>query len=281
MQRKSHSLALALMLAATPMAFAQSKADKAAAAKAPPAASATATTKVSVNGVMIPQSAFDAMNREREAAGQPGGPEIVAAIKDELINREVLSQAARKAGVDRDPAIASQMEMARQAVLIRALFDSHVKANPISDASLKASYDSFVGTLGNTEYKARHILVKEEAEAKAIVASLSRGDDFAKLAKEKTLDTGSKESGGELDWSPANRYVPEFGEALKKLGKGQTTDVPVKTQYGFHIIRMDDSRALKAPAFEEMKENIRQRAQQEQVGKFVKDLRDKAVISDK
>ncbi len=281
MQRKSQSLALALMLAASPMAFAQTKAEKAAAKAAPVAAASAAASKVSVNGVMIPQSAFDAMNREREASGQPAGPEIAAAIKDELINREVLSQAARKAGVDREPAIASQMEMARQAVLIRALFDSHVKENPISDASLKASYDGFVGTLGNTEYKARHILVKEEAEAKAIVASLSRGDDFAKLAKEKTLDTGSKETGGELDWSPANRYVPEFAEALKKLGKGQTTDVPVKTQFGYHVIRMDDSRALKAPAFEEMKENIRQRAQQEQVAKFVKGLRDKAVVVDK
>ena len=280
MQRKSQSLALALLLAATPIAFAQTKAEKAAAAKATQSAVAGAS-KVSVNGVMIPQTSFDAMNREREASGQPGGPEIAAAIKDELINREVLSQAARKAGVDRDPATASQMEMARQAVLIRALFDSHVKANPISDASLKTSYDNFVGTLGNTEYKARHILVKEEAEAKAIVAALSRGEDFAKLAKEKTLDTGSKETGGELDWSPANRYVPEFGDAMKKLGKGQTTDVPVKTQFGFHIIRLEDSRALKAPAFDEMKENIRQRAQQEQVANFVKDLRSKAVISEK
>ncbi len=280
MQRKSISVALALVLAATlPAAMAQpNKASRAAKAeKAAPAAAG----KISVNGVMIPQAYFDAMNREREHSNQPAPPDMQGAIKEELVNREVLSQAAKKKMLDKDPTVAAQMDMARQAVLIRAFFDNYVKSNPVTDAQLKANYDKLTAQMGNKEYKARHILVDTEDEAKAVIAGLTKGEDFNKLAKEKSKDTGSKDNGGDLDWAPAGRYVPEFGDALKALQKGQTTNVPVKTQFGFHVIRLEESRDLKVPTFDEAKENLRQRAQQEQIAKLVQDLRAQAKVEEK
>jgi peptidyl-prolyl cis-trans isomerase C len=282
MQLKMKTLALALAVAMTaPVAMAQSsKASKAEKADKTEKA-AKVDGKISVNGVIIPQAYFDAMNRERELAGQPSSPEVTNAIKEELVSREVLTQAAKKKGLDKSANVAAQMEMARQAVLIRAYFDDYVKANPVTDAQLKTIYDAQVAQMGDKEFKARHILVETEDEAKSIIASLKRGEAFEKLAKEKSKDTGSKEQGGDLDWGPAGRYVPEFGNAMKALQKGQTTDTPVKSPFGFHVIRLDDSRAMKIPAFDEVKENLRQRAQQEQVGKLVNDLKSKAKIDDK
>ena len=283
MQLKMKTLVIALAVAmAAPSAMAQSTKTKAekAAEKAEKSTS-KADGKLSVNGVIIPQAYFDAMNKEREAAGQPASPEVTNAIRDELISREVLTQAARKKGLDKDGNVAAQMDMARQAVLIRAYFDTHVKANPISDAQLKAIYDAQVAQMGDKDYKARHILVDTEDEGKAVIAALKRGDAFEKVAKEKSKDTGSKDQGGDLDWGPAGRYVPEFGNAMKALAKGQTTDAPVKSPFGFHVIRLDDSRAMKIPAYDEVKDNLRQRAQQETVAKLVNDLKSKAKIEDK
>lgn len=269
----------AALMAASPTAFAQTKAEKAAAKAAPaPSAASASTQTAKVNGVAIPSAYFDAMNKEREASGQPSTPDVGNAIKDELVNREILSQAARKKGLDRNGLVSAQMDMARQAVLIRAFFDDYVKANPISDAQLKTDYDKFVAQMGDKEYKARHVLVETEDEAKAVIASLGKGDSFEKVAKEKSKDTGSKDNGGDLDWGPAGRYVPEFGNAMKALKKGETTKTAVKSPFGFHVIRLDDVRDMKVPAFAEVKDNFKQRAQQEQITKLVQELRSKATV---
>ena len=272
------ALSVALAALSSPVALAQTKAEKAekTSAKAP-----KADGRLSVNGVIIPNTYFDAMNKEREQSGQPTSPEFANAMKDELVNREVLSQAAKKKGLDKSPTVAAQMDMARQAVLIRAFFEDYVKANPISDAQLKTDYDKYVVQLGDKEYKVRHILVDKEDDAKAIIASLKKGETFEKLAKEKSKDTGSKDNGGDLDWAPAGRYVPEFGNAVKALAKGQLTDAPVKSPFGYHVIRVDDSRAMKVPAFDEVKDKFRQQAQQEQVARLVQELRGKAKIDEK
>ncbi|MCA3022151.1 MAG: peptidylprolyl isomerase [Burkholderiales bacterium] len=279
--KKTVAIAIALTLsvpALTSSALAQTKAEK-------PAAKAAATPKVegkvSVNGVIIPQAFFDAMNREREASGQAASPEMNAAIRDELINREVLAQAGAKRGLDKDPAVAAQMRIAAQTVLIRAYFEDYSKANPVTDAQLKSMYDGFLSQMGDKEYKARHILVDTEDEAKTIIAQLGRGESFEKLAKDKSKDPGSKDNGGDLDWGPAGRYVPEFGNALRVLQKGQTTPNAIKTQFGWHVIRLDDSRDNKPPKFEDVKENFRQRAQQEMIARLVQDLRSKAKIEEK
>ena len=173
------------------------------------------------------------------------------------------------------------MELARQGVLIQAYFEDYVKANPLKDEDLKKQYEQIRAQLGDNEYKARHILVEKEDDAKAIIADLKKGGDFNALAKEKSKDPGSKDNGGDLDWGPAGRYVKSFGDALKALQKGQTTDTPVQTQFGWHVIRLDDVRPVKAPGFDEVKANLMQRAQQEQIAKLVQELRSKAKVEEK
>ena len=274
---------LAVALAAGSLAFAavaQDKAEKAPKKSTTAAAPATGG-KVVVNGVVIPQSRIDAMNKELSAQGQPDTPERLAAVKDELVNREVLAQASVKRGLDKNPDVAAQMEMARQAVLVRALFENEMKANPITDADLQKQYETFKSQMGTNEYKVRHILVEKEDEAKAIIADLNKGGDFAKIAKDKSKDPGSKDNGGDLDWGPSARYVKPFADTVTKLPKGQTTTAPVKTDFGYHVIRVDDVRPLKVPEFSELKEQFRQRAQQAKVQKLVQDLRSKAKVEER
>jgi peptidyl-prolyl cis-trans isomerase C len=239
-----------------------------------------APSKVAVNGVLIPQAYFEVLGRQAAASGR-AIPDPQGAIREELVNREVLAQAARKKGIDKSADVAVSMELARQGVLIQAYFEDYVKSNPIKDEDLKAKYDQIVAQMGDNEYKARHILVEKEDEAKAIIADLKKGGDFNALAKEKSKDPGSKDHGGDLDWGPASRYVQPFGDSLKALQKGQTTDTPVQTSFGWHVIRLDDIRPVKAPGFDEVKANLMQRAQQEQIAKLVQELRSKAKVEDK
>jgi peptidyl-prolyl cis-trans isomerase C len=281
MQRKFTHLAAALV--AGTFALAAGAQDKGAPAKAPaaPAAPKAGTPRVVVNGVTIPASRFDAMNKELTEQGQPDNPERQMAVKEELINREILSQAASKRGLDKTADVTAQMDMARQAVLVRALFEAEVKANPITDDMLKGQYEQFKGSMGTNEYKVRHILVDKEEDAKAIITELGRGGDFAKLAKEKSKDPGSKDNGGDLDWGPSARYVKPFADAVTTMQKGQTTPAPVKTDFGYHVIRLDDVRPLQVPPFTELKDQFRQRAQQQQIQKMVMDLRSKAKIEER
>ena len=240
-----------------------------------------AAGKIVVNGVTIPQSRLDMMNKELSASGQPDTAERQQAVREALINREVLAQAAQKRGLDKNPDVMAQVDMARQAVLVRALFESEVKANPITDLDLQKQYEDFKKSMGENEYKIRHILVDKEDDAKAIIAELGKGGDFAKIAKDKSKDPGSKDNGGDLDWGPSARYVKPFADAVTSMKKGALTTAPVKTDFGFHVIRLDDVRPLKGPAFDERKEQFRQRAQQQQIQKLVMDLRGKAKVEER
>jgi peptidyl-prolyl cis-trans isomerase C len=282
MQRTLRNLAVALVTGTFAVAAgAQDKAEKAPRKSAAAASASSPSSKVVVNGVTIPQSRIEAMNRELTSQGQPDTPERQQAVKEELINREVLAQAAAKRGIDKNPDVASQMDMAKQAVLVRALFEEEVKRNPITDAQLEQQYEQFKGSMGSNEYKVRHILVDKEDEAKAIIDELNKGGDFAKIAKEKSKDPGSKDNGGDLDWGPSARYVKPFADTITGMQKGQTTPAPVKTDFGYHVIRLDDVRPLKVPAFAELKEQFRQRAQQAQIQKLVMELRQKAKIEER
>jgi peptidyl-prolyl cis-trans isomerase C len=277
MHRIVRNLALALVAGslAVGAAVAQEKGSKKAAA-------AGGSGHIVVNGVTIPQARIDAMNKELDAAGQPTGPERQAAIKEELINREILAQAAKARGLDKNSDVQQQMEMARQAVLIRALFEQEAKQHPITDADLEKQYEQFKGSMGQNEYKVSHILVDNEADAKAIIEQLKKNPgDFAKIAKEKSKDPGSKDNGGDLDWGPAARYVKPFADAVQSQPKGQISQQPVKTDFGYHIIRVDDVRPLKVPEFKDLKEQFKQRAQQQQIQKFVQDLRAKAKVEER
>ena len=283
MQRTLRNIAVALVAGSLALAAAAQDEPKKSTKKASStaAASGAAGGKVVVNGVTIPQSRIEAMNRELTNQGQPDTPERHQAVKEELVNREVLAQAATKRGLDKNPDIQAQMAMAQQAVLVRALFEDEVKKNPITDADLQKQYEQFKSQMGTNEYKVRHILVDKEDDAKAIIAELNKGGDFAKIAKEKSKDPGSKDNGGDLDWGPAARYVKPFADAIQSMQKGQTTTAPVKTDFGYHVIRLDDVRPLKVPEFAELKEQFRQRAQQQQIQKLVMDLRQRAKVEER
>ena len=230
-----------------------------------------------VNGQPISQSVYNAFVAEQKAQGAPDSPELQAAVKEELVRREILAQEAKKKGMEKNPNIQGQIELAKQAVLIRAFLSDYVKANPISEAQLKAEYDVIKNNLGSTEYKSRHVLVEKEEDAKAIIAKLDRGEKFSELAKQ-SKDPGSKDKGGELGWSSPAAYVKPFGEALTKLKKGEYTKTPVHSDFGYHVIQLDDSRPANPPPFDQVKPQLQQRASQQQIENLVKELRGKAKV---
>ena len=236
-----------------------------------------AATAFTVNGKAVPQQVFDAFLAEQKAQGAPDSAEVKKAVKDELVRRELLTQEAVKKGLDKKAEVAGQIALARQAVLIRAAVADYLKTHPITDEKLKKDYDTIKSQLGSTEYKTRHVLVTKEGEAKDIIAKLDKGEKFADLAKVSN-DPGSKDNGGDLGWSAPNAYVPPFAEAMKLLKKGEYTKTPVKTDFGFHVILLEDSRPLTPPPFEQVKPQLQQRAQQQMLEQLVKDLVTKAKV---
>jgi peptidyl-prolyl cis-trans isomerase C len=231
-----------------------------------------------VNGKAVPSSRVTALEQQIAASGRPIDEATRAQIKEEVILREVFMQEAQKRGIAATPEYKEQMELARQTIMIRALFADYQKKNPVSDADLQAEYDKFAAANGGKEYRARHILVEKEDEAKAIIAAIKGGAKFEDQAKAKSKDPGSGANGGDLDWANAASYVTEFSEAMIKLDKGQMTQEPVKSQFGYHIIRVDDVRQAKLPTFEELKPQIAQQMQQQKLGDFQRTLREKAKI---
>jgi len=231
-----------------------------------------------VNGVTIPQSRVDILIKEMTAQGRPDTPQMRDAIRQELINREIVAQEAIKKGLHKRPEVATQIELQRQAVLINAYLQDYLKAHPVSEDDVRKEYERVKETAGAREYKVRHILVETEDEAKQVIAQVKGGASFEKLAGEKSKDQGSKGRGGDLDWATPARYVPAFGQAITNLKKGQMTEAPVQTQFGWHVIRVDDERPSKFPAFEEAKPQIEQQMRQQTVNKAFADLRAKAKI---
>ena len=168
--------------------------------------------------------------------------------------------------------------MCKQSFLIRELSNQYQKANPISEADVKAEYDKLIASSGGKEYRARHILVEKEEQAKAIIASLKKGAKFEDIAKKQSKDPGSGANGGDLDWANPGSFVKEFSEAMVALKKGQFTDTAVKTQFGFHIIRLDDTRETPVPKFDDVKAQILQQMQQGKLAEYQQGLREKAKI---
>ena len=249
--------------------------DKSAAAPAVSAAAAVAT----VNGAPISQARFNFLLQQAQQQGQPDSPEVRKNLREKLIIEEVVAQEALKKGMDKSADVNTQIDLARQTILIRAYLQDYIKNNPLGDDVLKAEYEKIKSQMGDKEYHARHILVEKEAEAKDIIAKLKKGEKFEKLA-EKSKDPGSKAKGGDLGWAAPANFVPEFSAAMTKLQKGQYTTEPVKSQFGYHIIKLEDSRTMQAPPFDEVKQNLRQRAQQQQIDKMISDLRAKAKIEE-
>ena len=238
---------------------------------------ALAQTVVTVNGTAIPQARADVMISEQKAQGAPDSEQLRNAVKEELVRREVLAQEARKKGLEKSAATQTKLDLARQSVLATTYIQDYMKSHPVSDAEVKAEYEKIKSQLGDKEYKARHVLVEKEEDAKAIIAKLDKGEKFDELAKQ-SKDPGSKDKGGDLGWANPAGFVKPFAEALTKLEKGKYTTTPVKTDFGYHVIKLEDSRALKAPAFDEVKGQLKQRLEQQSVERHVAELRTKATV---
>jgi peptidyl-prolyl cis-trans isomerase C len=243
-----------------------------------PAAKARSTAKpVTVNGKPIPKSRLDFIVKQRAAQGQPDNEQARKAILDNLITQEVVAQEADRRGMAKSADVRTQLELLRQQVLVQTVVQDHLKTHPIKDEEMLAEYNKVKASRGDKEYKAKHILVDKDTEANEIIAQLKKGSKFEDLAKQ-SKDPGSKEKGGDLDWNPPSTFVKPFSEALAKLEKGKYTETPVQTQFGWHVIQLDDVRSMQFPAFDTVKQQLLTRMQEQEVQKFVGELRSKAKI---
>jgi len=231
-----------------------------------------------VNGKAVPKTRMEAWSQQVARSGRPITPEIEAQIKEEVIAREIFMQEAQKRGLDATDDFKTQMELARQTLLIRELFGEFQKKNPVTEEDIKAEFDKFVAANSGKEFRARHILVEKEDQAKAIIANLKKGGKFEEIAKKQSKDPGSGANGGDLDWASPGNYVKEFSEAMVALKKGQLTEKPVKSQFGFHIIKLEDVRDVQLPKFEDVKPQIAQQLGQSKLSAFQEELRGKAKI---
>jgi peptidyl-prolyl cis-trans isomerase C len=229
-----------------------------------------------VNGKAVPKARLDTLLEQAKRAGQEVTPEIQVRAKDEVVRREIFAQEAERRGVAQSAEYKAQMELARQSILIRELFEDYKKKNPVTDAEAQAEYDKFKAQNTGTEYRARHILVEQEEEAKALIAQIKGGASFEELAKAKSKDPGSGQNGGDLDFAKPESYVPEFGKAMSSLKKGEMTETPVKTQFGWHIIRLEEVREAQFPAFDDVKAQLMQRASQVKLQEYQDQLRKSA-----
>ena len=245
---------------------------------AAPAFAAEQNGAARVNGATIPAYRLDTAVRSQLAQGQKDTPELRKSIREMLINQEVIAQEAVKRGLDKQGQVAARLELDRQGILAQAFFEDYFKKNPVTDDMLKKEYERLKPQMPAKEYRVRHILVQKEDEAKNLIAQIRKGASFEKLAGEHSIDTGSKARGGDLDWAPAERYEKPFAETVVKMKKGQMTDAPVQSDFGFHVIRVEDERATKVPSFDEAKQQLQQLVQNQVVQKAIADLRAKAKV---
>lgn len=281
-------LNIALLAASGLLSFGAAVAQEAKAPAAKPAAAATAPAaapakpfKVTVNGVSVPASRYNIMLQQAAGQGQGDNPQVQAQIKDNLIKGEIVAQEAVKAGYDKNPEVLEQLDFIKQQLLVRTYVTDYMKKNPIKDEALKAEYEKAKSGEGSKEYKAQHILVESEKDAKDLIAQIKKGANFDKLAKEKSKDAGSKDQGGKLEWTMPSTFVKPFSDAMVKLKKGEMTQEPVQSPFGYHIIKLEDTRAAKVPTFDEVKDKIRQSQQQALMTKLLDDLRAKAKVEEK
>jgi len=226
-----------------------------------------------VNGKPVPKARVEILLQQAQRAGQQVSPEMEGQAREQVVLREIFAQEAEKRGIAATADYKAQMELARQSILIRELFEDYKKKNPVTDAEAKGEYDKFKAQASGTEYRARHILVEGEDEAKALIAQIKGGASFEDLAKAKSKDPGSGQNGGDLDFAKPESYVPEFSKAMTALKKGEMTAAPVKSQFGWHIIKLDDTREAEFPPFDQVKAQIQQRQMQMKLQKYQEDLR--------
>ncbi|RZL39091.1 MAG: peptidylprolyl isomerase [Rubrivivax sp.] len=242
-------------------------------------AAAIAQNITTVNGKPVPKARVEALIQQVTKSGQQQrSPELEAQVRDEVVRREIFVQAAEARGIPQTADYKMQMELARQMVLMRGLMEDFRTRNPVSDADAQAQYEEIKKANSGSEYKVRHILVEKEEDAKALTAQIKAGANFEELAKKNSKDTGSAEKGGDLDYQnpKSNGFVPEFNTAMVALEKGQVTAEPVKSQFGYHIIKLEDVRPVTFPAFDDVKARIKQGIEQQKMAEYQQSLFDKA-----
>lgn len=241
------------------------------------AAPVFAQNVATVNGKAIPAAKVDQMVKQVVAQGQqPDSPQLREMVKKELIGREVMIQEADKQGFGTKAEVKAAIENARQSIIINAMLADYVKKNPVKDTEIKAEYDKYKAAMGEKEYHSRHILVATEQEAKDIIAKLKAGGKFEELAK--VSKDGSANNGGDLGWMTPAKLVKPFADAMVALKNGEITQTPVKTEYGYHVIKLEESRATKLPSLEEVKGQVAEALQQRKIAAYRDELTKKAKI---
>jgi peptidyl-prolyl cis-trans isomerase C len=231
-----------------------------------------------VNGKPVPQARAELLMQQASRSGQPASPELEQRVREEAVVREIFAQEAEKRGMASNAEFRQQMELARQTLLIRTLFMDYQKKNPVTDAEAQAEYEKVkaqASSAGSTEYRARHILVEKEDDATKLLAQIKGGAKFEDVAKKSSKDTGSAQNGGDLDFAKPDAYVPEFSKAMVALKKGEMS-APVKSQFGYHIIKLEDTREAQFPPFAEVKPQVMQRLEQQKITTFQETLRKQA-----
>ena len=239
-----------------------------------------ADLNITVNGKPIKKNLYDFVVKDLTNRGQKMDDNLNNMIVNRMIAMELINQEAERTGLSKDANYLLKEELARKEMLYNTFLQNYVQKNPISESDIKDAYEQYKKDLGTQEFNAKHILVASEQEAKDIIAELNKSGNFTKLAKDKSKDPGSKDKGGELGWFPANTMVKPFADALMSLKKGNFTTTPVQTQFGWHVIKLEDTRALQAPEFDKVKEGLAKTLQQKQLDKLVLDLKAKAKIVD-
>ena len=244
----------------------------------PAAAAAKDGPLATVNGVAIPRTRAEAVVRMQTARGAQDNEQLRAQIREALINNELLMQEANRTGLARKPEVQQQIDLNRQEVIANAVVGEYVRTHPASDADVQKEYDAAKARTGDREYKARHILVASEDDAKAIIADLKKGGKFEEIAQKRSMDEATRPRGGDLDWNVPGTFDKVFGDALVRLEKGRMTDAPVRTRFGFHVIQLDDVRPVNFPPLDQVKQQIQQRLVQQRIDTLIRELRAKAKI---
>jgi peptidyl-prolyl cis-trans isomerase C len=245
---------------------------------AKPAAASATGPLATVNGVVIPRARLELVLRQQTARGVADNEKLHAQLREALINNELLFQEGNRNGTAKKPEVQQQIDLSRQEVIANAVVNEYLRANPVTDADIQKEYDRAKAQTGDREYHARHILVANEADAKAVLADLKKGAKFEEIAQKKSLDEGTRPKGGDLDWNVPGNFDKAFADALMKLEKGKMTEVPVRTRFGYHIILLEDVRAVNFPPLAQVKPQVQQRIVSQRVDAMLRDLRAKAKI---
>ncbi|HEX5476455.1 MAG TPA: peptidylprolyl isomerase [Burkholderiales bacterium] len=231
-----------------------------------------------VNGVPVPKARVDAILKQQVAHGTPDNDHSRKVLREELINREIVTQEAVKSGLAKLPEIQTQLELARQNVLVNAYLGEYFRKHPITDEEIRQQYERIKAQQGNKEYKARHILVSSEDQAKALIDQLDKGAKFEELAAKNSIDKGTKDLGGDLDWTVPGNLDRQFADAMVKLQKGKYTPTPVHTRFGYHVIQLEDVREVKFPSVDEVKPKIERQVMAQRMEELIRGLRAKAKV---